>query len=139
MNPKHKNVLLISMLYGLASCQNYRVFPPLSNLARERPVSTSPTESSCGIPTRSTYCRSSTSAESITSCILDYCDQACPLRYELPAHVDLLQARNYDVCVSKDTVNTATSLTSFSALFSGEKTCSAHLCISEFPETKIEL
>lgn len=120
MNLRNSNIILTTMLYGWISCQNYRVFPPLSNLARERPVSTSPTESSCGIPTRSTYCRSSTSADSVSSCILDYCDQACPLRYELPAHIDLLQGRSYDVCVTKDTVNKASDLTEFSALFSGQ-------------------
>lgn len=120
---QHTSLTLTSILFGLTLCQNYRVFPPLSNLARERPVSTSPTESSCGIPTRSSYCRSATSTESVTSCILDYCDQACPLRYALPTHTDLLQARNYDICVSKDTVNRGSNLTQFSALLSGRPKC----------------
>lgn len=115
-----KATILTSMLYGFTLCQNYRVFPPLSNLARERPVSTSPTDSSCGVPTRSTYCRSSTSTDSVSSCITEHCDQACPLRYQLPTHSDLLQSRNYDVCVTKDTINKASLLTSYSALFSGE-------------------
>lgn len=112
-------LLLFSALGAVMQCQLYRTFPPLSNLVRERTISTLPANSTCGAPDRSTYCRSSTSPQSVDSCIPGYCDLACPERYELPSHSALLQATNYGVCVTKDTVNTGTDMTPYSAWFTG--------------------
>lgn len=113
--------ILITLAVCIASVwsQIYRQFPPLSNLARHQPISSQPNDSSCGIPARSSFCRSSTFVESITECISDYCDQSCPLRYELPPYDDLLDASFTDGCLSRDTINKATDATQFSILFSG--------------------
>jgi len=111
--------LVLLLTLEVINCQNYRRFPPLINLARNQPLVSSPTQSSCGIPTRSTFCRSWTSPSSVTSCVEDYCDQACPLRYALPDHNDLLTAGTYGGCVTKDTINLVHTSTSFSALFEG--------------------
>ena len=129
----HTTYLLLSLLTTIYS-QPYRTFPQLSNLVRERPVNTTPPDSICGTPARSTYCRSTTSPNSVADCIQDYCDQACPLRYELPLHSDLLDASNYDVCVTKDTINVGTKLTSYSALFTGGYFCLVR-CVTRVPDS----
>lgn len=110
-------VILIVTVSSYVASQSPREFPPVINLALTKPVHSTPTDASCGYPTRSTYCRSEDDPNSILTCKEEYCDQACPGRYELPVFYDLLQASNYDVCVTKDTINKAGSSTPFSAQF----------------------
>lgn len=86
--------------------QSVRLFPPLFNGARGRPLSTVPTPSVCGVPTRSAFCRSSPLSSSFRECRQDYCVQDCPRRTVLPDYVDLLEGSGFDRCVSTDLVNT---------------------------------
>lgn len=121
MGPAKMRWILLAMLcFSYTFCQIPRRFPSVINLALTKPIVSTPTESSCGYPTRSTYCRSENNPNSVLLCKEEYCDQACPLRYELPPHYDLLSASNYDTCVTRDTINKATQFTSFSAHFYGQ-------------------
>ena len=95
---------LLSLLFVETVCQELRSFPALWNIAEEKSLTTVPTQSTCGIPDRSAYCKSSTFVESILECRQDYCVQECPSRTSLPASVDLLEASGYGACVLRDMV-----------------------------------
>ncbi|XP_021347323.1 usherin-like [Mizuhopecten yessoensis] len=85
-----------------------RPFPPLFNAARNRPITSSPSVSTCGIPSRNAYCKSSVFAVSVEQCTQDFCVQTCPYRTALPTPVNLLIVTSPDQgqCIAVDTVNT---------------------------------
>ncbi|XP_048258912.1 usherin-like [Haliotis rufescens] len=85
-----------------------RQFPPLFNAAKDKLISTSPSDSTCGVPVRNAYCRSSTIATSVGTCLQNFCVQTCPGRYSLPNPVDLVSdalSPGFGACVSLDMVN----------------------------------
>ena len=97
-------VMLISVSYQ----QNIRIFPPLQNVAGKKPVISVPSQASCGYPTSTSYCLSSTSASSVQTCYQDYCIQSCPFRNNLPDFINLLNVSiGYGACVVKDSTVTA--------------------------------
>lgn len=97
--------LVLFILVNSVTSQDVRKFPPLFNAARDRPLVTVPTQSVCGVPTRSAFCRSSILASSLFECRQNYCVQDCPRRTSLPAHVDLLEGTGFNQCVTTDSVN----------------------------------
>ena len=105
-----------------AHCQELRSFPPLFNTAKNKDLSTVPSQTTCGYPERSAYCKSATFADSVSQCRQDYCDQSCPhdLRDTLPEYRDLLEATGYGACVIRDGVNVRpgpSSTSDYSAAF----------------------
>jgi hypothetical protein len=91
--------------YNLCAGQTLRNFPPLFNAAKNQPLTTIPSQSTCGYPTMSAYCKSSTYDNSISECRQDFCIQDCPRRMQLADHVNLLSGSGYGSCVIRDTVN----------------------------------
>ena len=89
----------------VVNSQNPRKFPPLFNAAKQRLVTTSPSQSTCGIPDRSAFCRSSTLSSSAVVCRQDFCIQDCPRRTIIPDYVSLLDATGFKECVTSDSVN----------------------------------
>ncbi|CAH1791583.1 unnamed protein product, partial [Owenia fusiformis] len=115
-------VLLLQVTYGIS--QERRTFPPLFNAGEIKPVSTVPSQSTCGIPVRSAHCKSSTFMTSISECRQELCEQNCPQRTTLPSHFDFLLALNYGPCVITDTVNVRPGSTGqYSAVFSAGDQC----------------
>ena len=97
----------VILLFRIVDCQSVRTFPPLFNVAKRQPVVTEPAQSTCGVPVRNSYCRSTTFIDSVYQCSQEFCVQECPKRTVLPDHTDLLMdAEGYDTCVTHDDVNT---------------------------------
>lgn len=101
-------ITLISLSHYASSQVILRPFPRLFNAARNRHISSSPSDSTCGIPTRNAYCKSSVFSASVDQCSQDFCVQTCPNRTILPTPVDLLIATSpgLGTCIALDTVNT---------------------------------
>ena len=116
---------MLFILLRTAGSQSLRSFPPLFNAAKERTLSTTPSQSTCGVPVQSAYCRSSTFSSSVLECRQDFCVQECPRRTALPVHVQLLTANNYGACITKDTFNVRPEapVGDFSAIFTQGSSC----------------
>ena len=125
LHPVHIVILLLFLLVRDAASQTLRNFPDLFNAAKYKPLVTVPATSTCGIPIRSAYCQSSTFPSSVEQCRQGYCEQDCPRRTTLPAHLDLLESVDYGACVTKDTVNVRPNGTAgaFSASFLTGQSC----------------
>ena len=98
-------LLLVLLIASISSAQNPRKFPPLFNAAKQRLVTTNPFQSTCGTPTRSAFCRSSTLSSSVFECRQNYCIQECPRRTIIPDYVSLLDGTGFKECVTLDSVN----------------------------------
>ncbi|XP_065600248.1 usherin [Cyrtonyx montezumae] len=85
--------------FVLVSSQGH--FPRLENVGAFKNVSTVPTQATCGLPDRSTFCHSSVAAESITSCTQRFCVQECPYRSSPPLY-KLLLPEGLGTCVTED-------------------------------------
>lgn len=100
--------LLLLLLHNLlTSCSAQTKFPPMTNLASERPIQTFPAQSTCGAGTRNAYCESTTDPVSVQVCNQKFCDQTCPGRTALPSFSNMLNGNSdgYLMCVDPDTVN----------------------------------
>lgn len=62
----------------------------MENIAAFKPVSTSPTRSTCGVPERSSYCQSPSSQTELMTCYQAFCVQECPYRSSTPPYAPLL-------------------------------------------------
>lgn len=116
-------LILIAMTFTMTSSQEQtsRNFPLMYNLALDRPITTDPAVSTCGVQSLGAFCRSSTVVSSVNSCLLSLCSQACPTRTRPPDFISLLEAGGYGTCVSADatTVRPGSSGISYSAHFRG--------------------
>lgn len=65
-------------------------FPQMENIAAFKPVSTSPTRSTCGVPERGSYCQSASSRGELMTCYQAFCVQECPYRSTTLPHAPLL-------------------------------------------------
>ncbi|XP_013386515.1 usherin-like [Lingula anatina] len=123
-----QGVVLLIFLFSrpyLIESQTYRDFPKLFNAAQFKPISTTPSGSTCGIPSRSAYCKSSVYESSLSRCFQDLCEQDCPRRTSLPSYSNLLLASNFGDCVHRDTVNVrpGNSSEDFSSVFNNGPRC----------------
>uniref|UniRef100_A0A8B9U5J2 Usherin n=1 Tax=Anas zonorhyncha TaxID=75864 RepID=A0A8B9U5J2_9AVES len=85
--------------FVLVSSQGH--FPRLENVGAFKNVSVVPTQATCGLPDRSTFCHSSVAVESIMSCTQRFCVQECPYR-SLPSSYKLLLPEGLGTCVTED-------------------------------------
>ena len=116
-------LLCVSLSMVTIDAIDPREFPGLFNAAKQRPLQTLPSTSSCGIPTRSGYCRSATYSSSIRDCLLDYCVQECPQRTTLPSYTQMLAAQGYGACVQVVDAETSVESSEYAALFSAGDQC----------------
>ena len=116
----HPLLMLAIILFFCDICQaqTFRKFPSLFNTAKLRPIVTEPSASSCGVPSRSAYCRSSTFSNSVNQCKQRFCVQDCPRRTSLPTPIALLVG-SFGKCITTDTVNVRprTTVGRFSTVF----------------------
>ncbi|KAG8443758.1 hypothetical protein GDO86_009077 [Hymenochirus boettgeri] len=87
------------MYFPLVSTQGD--FPKLENIGAFKPVTATPTDSTCGTPGRSVFCASDTDYKSIQTCSQLLCIQDCPHRSKTPTYQELLQPV-FNNCVNKD-------------------------------------
>ncbi|XP_060070524.1 usherin-like [Ylistrum balloti] len=118
MTNQHVSIIFYNIFFILVSVTSFgshvssqlilRPFPPLFNAARNRPVTSSPSDSTCGIPSRNAYCKSSVYSVSVEQCTQDFCVQTCPNRTALPTPLNLLivTSPGQGTCIAVDTVNT---------------------------------
>ena len=104
------HIFCVVLLFQLVSTQiveqEVRPFPPLFNAAQNRPVITEPSQSTCGINSRSAYCKSSIFPISVEMCNQDFCVQTCPGRTQMPQYFSLLPPTGgFSSCVVADTIN----------------------------------
>ncbi|NXL36266.1 USH2A protein, partial [Glaucidium brasilianum] len=85
--------------FVLVSSQGH--FPRLENVGAFKNVSTVPTQATCGLPDRSTFCHSSVAVESIMSCTQRFCVQECPYRSS-PSSYKLLLSEGLGTCITED-------------------------------------
>lgn len=65
-------------------------FPQMENIAAYKPISASPSRSTCGLPERSSYCQSAYSHHELVTCYPAFCVQDCPYRSSTPPFAPLL-------------------------------------------------
>lgn len=85
--------------FVLVSSQGH--FPRLENVGAFKNVSVVPTQATCGLPDRSTFCHSSVAVESIMSCTQRFCVQECPYRSS-PSSYKLLLSDGLGTCITED-------------------------------------
>uniref|UniRef100_A0A8C6NEI0 Usherin n=1 Tax=Melopsittacus undulatus TaxID=13146 RepID=A0A8C6NEI0_MELUD len=98
----HAIEILILTYYDsfvLVSSQGH--FPRLENVGAFKNVSIMPTEATCGLPERSSFCHSSVAIESILSCTQRFCVQECPYRSS-PSPYRLLLSEGLGTCITED-------------------------------------
>ena len=103
-------IFSVILSFPLVSCQtveqDIRPFPPLFNVAQNRPIITEPSQSTCGVNSRSAYCKSATFPISVVVCEQDFCIQTCPQRTQMPISHNLLPPTGgFSKCVIADTIN----------------------------------
>lgn len=65
-------------------------FPQMENIAAYKPISASPSRSTCGLPERSSYCQSAYFHNELVTCYQAFCVQDCPYRSSTPPFAPLL-------------------------------------------------
>ena len=116
-------VLLFDCTTSQTLDQEVRPFPPLFNAAQNRPIFTEPSYSTCGVNTRSAYCKSFDSPLSVQTCSQDFCIQTCPGRTHMPTPHSLLPPTGgFSDCVVADRINrrNGSDSTSYATSFIGE-------------------
>uniref|UniRef100_A0A8D0L665 Usherin n=1 Tax=Sphenodon punctatus TaxID=8508 RepID=A0A8D0L665_SPHPU len=106
----------------LASSQGH--FPKLENVGAFKTVSIVPSQATCGLPDRSTFCHSSASFESIRSCSKTFCIQECPYRSSPTFYIALLSA-GLGTCITEDKndVHAGSSSNATSFIFHNHQDC----------------
>ncbi|XP_039386307.1 usherin [Mauremys reevesii] len=106
----------------LVSSQGH--FPKLENVGAFKNVSIVPSQATCGLPDRSTFCHSSIAVESIQSCTQRFCIQECPYRSS-PASYTALFSTGLGTCISEDKndLHPDSSINSPSFIFRNHKDC----------------
>ncbi|XP_004700202.1 usherin [Echinops telfairi] len=82
--------LLFASLAPVPLAASQGLFPRLENVGAFKNVSLVPTQATCGLPDRSTFCHSSVEVESIRFCAQRFCIQDCPFRSSPPTYTALL-------------------------------------------------
>ncbi|XP_039192169.1 usherin isoform X7 [Crotalus tigris] len=105
----------------LASSQGH--FPSLENVGAFKNISTVPTQATCGLPERSTFCQSSAVVESINFCIRQFCIQKCPYRSSPASYAAILSEGLGNVIQQDENDVPPGSFSNTSIIFHGEKDC----------------
>ncbi|KAM5300669.1 usherin [Glossophaga mutica] len=92
---------IFSYFASLSWADAQGLFPRLENVGAFKSVSVVPTHATCGLPDRSTFCRSSVAADSLEFCSQQLCVQDCPHRSAPPAFTALLSA-GLGRCIARD-------------------------------------
>ncbi|XP_070813494.1 usherin [Pituophis catenifer annectens] len=105
----------------LASSQGH--FPSLENVGAFKNISIVPTQATCGLPERTTFCQSSAVVESINVCIWQFCIQKCPYRSSPASYAAMLSEGLGNVIQQDQNDVPPGSFSNTSIIFHGEKGC----------------
>ncbi|KAM8817678.1 usherin isoform 1-T1 [Rhynchonycteris naso] len=115
-------ILASSAFIPLAGSQG--LFPRLENVGAFKTVAVVPTQATCGLPDRSTFCHSSVAAESLQFCTQQLCIQDCPHRSAPPKYSALFSAGLRDcVAVDKQDLRPNAPQRSTSLIFGSHENC----------------
>ncbi|XP_060145902.1 usherin [Globicephala melas] len=92
---------LFTYFASISWADSQGLFPRLENVAAFKKVSVVPTQATCGLPARSTFCQSSAAAEGLRVCPQRFCIQDCPYRSSPPTYTDLFSA-GLSGCITVD-------------------------------------
>lgn len=108
--------------FVLVSSQGH--FPRLENVGAFKNVSIVPTQATCGLPDRSTFCHSSVAVQSIISCTQRFCVQECPYRSSRSSYKRLL-SEGLGTCITEDKrdLHPGSSRNASSFIFHNHKDC----------------
>ncbi|KAI1240568.1 hypothetical protein IHE44_0008996 [Lamprotornis superbus] len=108
--------------FVLVSSQGH--FPRLENVGAFKNVSIVPTQATCGLPDRSTFCHSSVAVQSIISCTQRFCVQECPYRSS-PSSFRSLLSEGLGSCITEDKrdLHPGSSSNASSFIFHNHKDC----------------
>uniref|UniRef100_A0A8C0V279 Usherin n=1 Tax=Cyanistes caeruleus TaxID=156563 RepID=A0A8C0V279_CYACU len=108
--------------FVLVSSQGH--FPRLENVGAFKNVSIVPTQATCGLPDRSTFCHSSVAVQSIISCTQRFCVQECPYSSSPPSYKPLL-SEGFGTCITEDKrdLHPGSSSNASSFIFHNHKDC----------------
>ncbi|XP_025748029.1 usherin [Callorhinus ursinus] len=116
--------LLFAYFAAISLADSQGLFPRLENVGAFKNVSLVPTQATCGLPDRSTFCHSSAVATGLGFCTQRLCIQDCPYRSS-PAVYTALFSTGLGSCVTIDKhdlcPNCQSNSTSF--IFGNHKNC----------------
>ncbi|XP_004439711.1 PREDICTED: usherin [Ceratotherium simum simum] len=118
--------LIFAYFASVSLADSQGLFPRLENVGAFKNVSVVPAEATCGLPGRSTFCHSSTAAESIQFCTQRLCIQDCPYRSSSPTYSALFSA-GLRSCITADQhdLRPDSHSNSTSFIFGNRKNCFA--------------
>lgn len=116
----------LGVLTTLGSVAAQGSFPRLENIAAYKAVSVAPSEATCGIPERSTFCQAARTQDDLLTCSQQPCIQECPYRSSTPLHTDLL-AWYVDTCLTGESqdLRPGSETGSVSLVFRNQSACLA--------------
>ncbi|XP_069911419.1 usherin isoform X2 [Oryctolagus cuniculus] len=116
--------LIFGYFASISLADSRGLFPRLENVGAFKNVSVVPSQATCGLPERSTFCHSSATAESIQFCAQRLCIQDCPYRSSAPTYAALFPA-GLRSCITadKNDVRPRSPSNSTSFIFGNRKNC----------------
>lgn len=127
---RHKVTMLflytLGVITALSSVAAQGSFPRLENIAAYKSVSAAPSEASCGIPERSTFCQAAHVPDDLLTCFQRFCIQECPYRSSAPPHTNLLDW-HVDTCLTGESqdLRPGSETGSVSFVFRNQSACLA--------------
>lgn len=102
---RHKGTMLfqytLAVIAALSPVAAQGSFPRLENIAAYKSVSVEPSDATCGIPERSTFCQAARTQDDLLTCYQQFCIQECPYRSSTPHHTNLLDW-HVDTCLTAE-------------------------------------
>lgn len=96
-----ETLLLACLVAFVTGADSQGLFPRLENVGAFKTVAAVPTQATCGLAGRSTFCHSPAAAQGLQSCAQRLCVQDCPHRSSPAAHTSLLSA-GLGSCIALD-------------------------------------
>lgn len=128
--PEHKGTMLflytLGVIAALGSVAAQGSFPKLENIAAYKSVSVAPSEATCGMPERSTFCQAARTQDDLLTCSQQFCIQECPYRSSTPRYTNLLDWHE-DACLKGESqdLRPGSETGSVSFVFRNQSACLA--------------
>uniref|UniRef100_A0A7N5KIX5 Usherin n=1 Tax=Ailuropoda melanoleuca TaxID=9646 RepID=A0A7N5KIX5_AILME len=118
--------LIFAYFAAISVADSQGLFPRLENVGAFKNVSLVPTEATCGLPDRSTFCHSPAAAAGLEFCTQRLCIQDCPYRSSAPVYTALFSAGlGSCIAVDKHDLCPICQSNSTSFIFGNRKNCSS--------------
>lgn len=127
---RHEGTMLflytLGVITALSPVAAQGSFPRLENIAAYKSVRVEPSEATCGIPERSTFCQAAHTQVDLHTCSQQFCIQECPYRSSTPHHTNLLDW-HVDTCLTGESqdLHPGSETGSVSFVFRNQSACLA--------------